>query len=267
MNPVRLYFRYLGISLRGQMQYRVSFIMVAMGAGLAHFTEFIGIWAMFNRFGSLRGWHLPEVGLFYGLINVAMALGEGVARGFDLFPNMVKHGEFDRLLLRPRSTALQVGAQELQLARIGPLTQGLIVLLWSATALNVDWTVPRIGLTFFAVFGGACLFAGLFVIQATLAFWTTETLELMNTVTYGGRETAQYPLTIYHPWFRRFFTFVVPLACVSYYPALGILGRSDAVSGCPIWFQWSSPVIGVLFLILSLRAWHFGVRHYYSTGS
>ena len=49
------------------------------------------------------------------------------------------------------------------------------------------------------------------MLQATLAFWTTETLEIVNTVSYGGVETAQYPLSIYRPWFRHFFTFVVPL--------------------------------------------------------
>ncbi len=267
MNAARLYLGYIGVSLRSQMQYRASFVMLTFGACVAHFTEFVGIWALFDRFGSLRGWRLAEVGLFYGLIHVAMAVAEALGRGFDVFPSMVKSGEFDRLLLRPRSTAFQVGAREIQLMRIGPLFQGLVVLLWSAGTLDVDWTPPRVGLAVFAVFGGACLFAGLFVLQATLAFWTTETLELMNTMTYGGKDTGQYPLSIYRPWFRRFFTFVVPLACVSYYPALAILGRDDPVTHSPLWFQVSAPVVGVLFLVGSLQVWCFGVRHYRSTGS
>jgi len=267
VNAARLYLGYIGVSLRSQMQYRASFVMLMLGAGVAHFTEFVGIWALFDRFGSLRGWQLAEVGLFYGLIHVAMAVAEALGRGFDVFPVMVKSGDFDRLLLRPRSTAFQVGAREIQLVRIGPLFQGLVVLLWAAGALDVDWTPARVGLAVFAVFGGACLFAGLFVLQATLAFWTTETLELMNTMTYGGKDTGQYPLSIYRPWFRRFFTFVVPLACVSYFPALAILGRDDPALGSPIWFRWSAPLIGVLFLGVSLQVWRFGVRHYRSTGS
>src|ERR671928_195342 len=78
-----------------------------------------------------------------------------------------------------------------------------------------------------AILGGACLFYGLFVLQATLSFWTVETLEIMNTVTYGGTETGQYPLTIYRPWFRLFFTFVVPLVCLNYLPANALLDRPD----------------------------------------
>ena len=57
--------------------------------------------------------------------------------------------------------------------------------------------------------GGVCLFYALFVIQATICFWTIESLELMNTMTYGGVESAQYPLVIYGRWFRGFFTFII----------------------------------------------------------
>ena len=267
MNAIRLYCRYIGISIRSQMQYRASFAMLAVGHFLATGIEIIGIWALFARFKSLGGWSLPEVGLFYGLVSVEFALAEGIGRGFDVFPGLVKYGNFDRILLRPRSTALQVAAAELRLMRIGRLAQGLMVLGWAVAALHVHWTAMRIALMLLTIIGGAALFYGLFVLHATLAFWTTETLELFNTVTYGGTETGQYPLTIYRPWFRKFFTFVVPLACVTYFPALALLGRDDAVLGSPVWLRWIAPLAGILFMIAALQAWKVGVRHYRSTGS
>ena len=267
MNSLRLYLRYAGVSVRSQMQYRASFVMISLGLLVVTTGEFFGIWAMFDRFGSLRGWRLPEVAFFYGLITVAFALAEAVARGFDHFPDMVKRGDFDRLLLRPRSAAFQVAAGVVAIHRLGRLLNGTIVLLWAISALSVPWTPARVGLLLLAIVGGICLFAGLFVLQATLAFWTIETLEVMNAVTYGGTETGQYPLSIYQPWFRKFFTFVVPLACVSYFPALAILDRADTEVGSPRWFQCAAPLIGVMFLLVSLHVWRFGVRHYRSTGS
>ena len=94
-------------------------------------------------------------------------------------------------------------------------------MVWASVAMDVSWSATDVALLVGAVAGGVCMFMGLVVIQATLAFWTTETLEIMNTVTYGGVETTQYPIAIYRPWFQRLFTFGVPLACVSYFPAAG----------------------------------------------
>ncbi len=130
--------------------------------------------------------------------------------------------------------------------------------------IAVPW---QIALTAFAVAGGACVFYALFVISATIAFWTTESLELMNTVTYGGTEAAQYPISIYKPWFQKLFIFFVPLACVTYFPALAILNRPDAALNSPVWFQRLAPLVGVVFLWMSFRFWKIGVRKYRSTGS
>jgi ABC-2 type transport system permease protein len=99
-----------------------------------------------------------------------------------------------------------------------------------------------------------------------MAFWTTETLELMNSLTYGGVYATQFPLTIYRPWFRRFFTYVVPLACVSYLPVVAILDKHDPL-GTPPWLQWLAPVAGLVFLMVALQFWKLGVRRYVSTGS
>lgn len=103
LNNVRLYLRYVGISIRSQMQYRVSFIMLSIGHLLTTVTEFIMLWALFDRFGSLHAWTLPEAALFYGIVHCGFAISESVARGFDNFALLVRLGGFDRILLRPRS--------------------------------------------------------------------------------------------------------------------------------------------------------------------
>ena len=99
-----------------------------------------------------------------------------------------------------------------------------------------------------------------------LSIWTVESLEVMNTMTYGGLQTAQYPLSIYSGGFRRFFTFVVPLGCAAYFPVVAVLGRDDPL-GSALWFQYGSPLAGVLFLLATLGVWRIGVRSYTSTGS
>ncbi len=266
MNTLHLYVRYLGVSVQSQMQYRMSFTLLTLGHFVATATEFLAILVLFDRFGALEEWSLPEVAFFYGLVNVAFSLADAFAYGFDWFGNMVKSGDFDRLLLRPRSTALQLSGQELTLRRVGRLTQGLAILSWASATLDFGWTPDKVALLFGAIVGGAALFIGLMVLQATVAFWTTESLEIFNAITYGGVQTAQYPLAIYRSWFQRFFIFVVPLGTVSYLPSLAIMGRPDPL-GSTLVVQYLSPVVGVVFLVLSLQVWKVGVRHYRSTGS
>lgn len=257
-----LFLKLVAASVRSQLAYRLNVVLLAASQFLITFIEFFAIAALFARFGSLRGWKLAEVALLYGMVNVAFAIAEGAARGFDSFAQTIRSGDLDRLLLRPRSIPLQVAAQELHLMRLGRLVQGVLILCWSLHALDLAWSLERGALLVAAILGGACTFSGLFVLQATLAFWTVETLEVMNTVTYGGTETAQFPFSIYRPWFRSFFTFVVPLACANYFPALEILGRAETRA-----VAWASPFVGVAFLSLTLRLFDLGVRHYRSTGS
>jgi len=248
------------------MQYRASFIMLTLSTFAITGAEFVAVWVLFDRFGSLQGWRLAEVAMFYGAVNAAFAIAESSARGFDTFAELIKGGGFDTILLRPRSAALQVAARELHAVRIGRLIQAVAILVWASTALDISWTLPKGALLMGTIAGAVCLFYGLLILQATLCFWTTESLEVLNTVTYGGIETAQYPLSIYRRWFRLFFTAVVPLACVSYYPLLQILDRAPG-AGLGSWFGWVSPLVGGVFLALALQVWRVGVRHYRSTGS
>lgn len=198
MNSIALYFKYISIIFRSQMQYRVSFIMMAIGNFVIQFIEFIGIWVLFSRFSTLRGWNVAEVALFYGVINMSFALALAVGRGFDSFATQVVSGEFDRTLLRPRTTFLQVLARDFRLIRVGRLMQGLIVLIWGLMNLTIVWSLPKAILLAMSVFGGVLLFLGLLVIQATWCFWSTQSLEVMNSFTDGGVETARWPISIYN---------------------------------------------------------------------
>jgi ABC-2 type transport system permease protein len=267
VNGARLYARYIATSLRAQMQYPVSFLGTSAGAFAATVIDFIAIWALFSRFRQIDGWRFEEVALFYGVVSVAFAIADAVTRGFDIFGDrFVKTGEFDRLLVRPRSTLLQLLGHELRATRIGRLAQGMLAWGVAMHLSTVSWTWQSWAILLFAVAGGVALFSGILVLQATLAFWTVESLEVANILSYGGVEAAQYPLDIYVRWLRDFLTFIVPLGCIAYFPVAAVLGRADR-TGAPPWVLPLTPLVGFLFLALSLWMWRLGVRRYTSTGS
>jgi ABC-2 type transport system permease protein len=262
-----MYGRYLGISIRGQMQYRGAFVLSSLGQAVIITAELVGVWALFARFGALPGWSFPQVAFFYGFANGAFAIADALTTGFDRFgATHVKSGDFDRLLVRPRSTVLQLAGQDFALKRIGRLLAGILPFAWASVELALPWDAARTFVLCFALLGAVALFSALVVLQATLAFWTVESLEVVNVFTYGGVETAQYPLDIYPRAFRRFFLWVVPIGCVVYLPLVRVLGVDDPL-GSSRTLQTFSPLAGFAFLALALGAWKLGVRRYTSTGS
>jgi len=243
------------------MAYRASFVLWTIGQGLTIGSELAVLWILYRRFGPLPGWTLPQVALLCGIVHIAFALAETLGRGFDQFAHQVRTGEFDRILLRPAPSALLVAGQSFELSRLGRLLTGTAVLWWgiSETRMVLDpLTFPYLVAT---VLSGVCVFLGVLVLQATACFWTVESLEIMNALTYGGVAAAEMPLTIYPSPLRWLFTFVVPVACMNHIPADRLLGRSGSD------WSWLAPLAGFVFLAFSLKIWTLGVRRYVSTGS
>jgi len=263
---LRLWLVYAGASLRGQVQYRASFAIGIVGQFLVTVIEFLAVWTLFDRFGGLDGWSLPEVAVFYGVAHIAMAWADVLATGFDQAGELIRTGGLDRLLLRPRSTVLQLLAHRFEVRRIGRLAQGIALLAWGLSAGGGAVSGAGWVLLLGAIVGGGCLFLALFVLRGTLSIWTVQSLELVNAATYGGVQAAQYPMSIYDRWFRRFFTFFVPLLAVTYLPVVTALDRPDPL-GTTGWVGWVSWAIGPICLAGAIQVWHRGLRHYTSTGS
>ena len=258
---MKLYIKYFSIQLRSILQYKVSFFLTAIGQGLTTFFAFLSMYFLFSRFGSIKGYTFNEVLLCFSTIFMAFALAECFGRGFDTFSGMIGNGEFDRIMVRPQNEILQIIGSRIELTRIGRLIQALVIFIYSINSCGVVWSLDKIITLTLMLVGGFCLFFALFMIYATICFFTLEGLEFMNIFTDGGRELAQYPLDIYKGWVLQFFTFFVPLAFINYYPFLYIIGKSKDI------FNMLSPMIAVLFLIPSYIFWRFGVSHYKSTGS
>lgn len=261
LNALRLYVHYVSVNVRSAMQYKASLLLTVMGQLLVSFSTFFGIHFMFMRFHSVKGYTYEEVLLCFAIVLLQFSLAEMFARGFDMFSGIVRQGEFDRVLLRPRGLILQVLGAKFEITRIGRMAQALLIFVWVVRGSAVVWTTGRIFALVMMLTGGMLLFASLFMIYAAFCFFTLEGLEFMNVFTDGGREYGKYPIDVYGRQILRFSTYVIPYALVQYYPLQYLLGRSDNAlyAFCPL---------GTLvFLLAAYAFWRVGVRRYTSAGS
>lgn len=260
-----LYIRLISARIRSQMQYKVSFWLELIGFALTTALEFAVIAILFSQFPSVGGWRITEVAMLYGLSSTALGLAEMFGRGFDApFERMIQQGEFDVVLIRPQGTFFQILSSEFQLRRLGRSFQGFLVLSFAISQLSLQWTVAKGLLLPLTILSGSLIYLGLFVIGATLCFWTVKTPEVMNIFTFGGDLLMSYPISIYSQWMRGFFLFIIPLVFVNYPAALVLLNKSDP-HGLPPELAWVAPVAAIMFLSIARVFWSVGVSKYTSS--
>lgn len=258
---IALYFHYISLALRSSMQYKMSFFLIVTGRILISFNTILGVYFIFWRFQSVRGYGFGEVLLCFSIIQMSFSVCETIAHGFSAFSRMVRHGGFDRILLRPRSAILQLLGSEFDISRIGMFLEGIVMFVYGIIISPVDWTAGRCVTVISMLFGGTVLFASIYLLEAALSFFTLEGLEAVNILSYGAKEHGKYPIDIYGKGMMKFCTYVIPYALIQYYPLQYLLGRTD------VWYYSLYPIGTLPFALVCYFLWRLGIRHYQSSGS
>jgi len=257
--------RLVGAQIRSQLQYRASFALDVAGAFLISFLDFFAILIVFHNVPRLGTWNVHQVALLYAISMISFALTDLVIGHLDLLPQKVRDGTFDLVLVRPRSTLLQIAALDFQLRRLGKAVQGAIVLAYALSGAGIHWTAARVLMLVLTIPVGIVIFGAVWVAGSCIAFWTVDGGEFTNAFTYGGNFLTEYPVDLYSRWARRLLAYVVPLAFVAYFPALYILGKPDPL-GLPRALEFSGPAAAAAACVGAAATWRFAVRRYRSAG-
>ena len=94
--------------------------------------------------------------------------------------------------------------------------------------------------------GGALAYASIFMIIASIGFWSDSKTSIMPMM-YNIGNYGRYPVDIYNKVIRFILTWVLPFAFVGVYPASYFLGKEE-------WYLYSfaTPIIGIVFFIVSV---------------
>jgi len=258
---MKLYLHYLSMLLKSQLQYKTSFFMMFLGQFLVSFTTFLGVFFMFSRFHSVNSFAFSEILICFAIVLMAFSLAECFVRGFDRFPQLIRSGQLDRILVRPRSVVFQVLTANMDFSRMGRLLQASLMLAYAIPTCGVIWSWDKILTLIMMLIGGLIMYTSLFVLYAGISFFTIEGLEFMNIFTDGSREFGKYPLSVYGEGVLKLLTYVVPIALFQYYPFLYLIGRSNDRRLIFL------PLLCSVFFLPCYALFRFGLRKYTSTGS
>lgn len=262
LNGFQLYWRYIRLHLKAGLQYKGWFLMV-LQTMIVVVTDPISTIFLFSRFGGIGVWSMERILLMYAMAVTSFGLAETFCRGFDYFPwKMVGTGDFDRVLLRPRSAFVQVAASVFHIHRLSRIIGGLAAIAWCVSRLGLTLGLEGLGLLVYALIGGCLLYVGVFVGTSGIAFFSVKGLDWIYIFTNAGYQVTRCPVEYMPRALRTVFTFLVPILVISYYPASVICGWGE-----PLWKGLLALPGGLALLGCALMLWRFGMRHYRSTGS
>ena len=252
---------YLANHLKVSLEYRLSFILSLISQGLYMLIELFAVYALFSKFNLLKMYNINEVLLSFSAIWLSFSFCELFFRGFDNFSKLIIKGDFDILLIRPRNVYLQIFGSDVCYEKLSRVITALGLFVYSSIKLIRSFSFWKILLLFNMFLGGLMLFLGLFIMGATMCFYTIQGLEVVNIITNGAKQFAEYPIRIYRRALRLVFTFVIPITIINYYPINYLIGKTNNL------LYIFLPLISFIVLFIGTKIFNFGMSKYYSTGS
>ena len=266
MNTIRLYIRSMAMLMKSQLQYPASFIMQTLAQLVMEGGEMMAVILIMNRFERLNQWMPGDLYFFFGVMSVTFYLTEIFGRGVTgNFPSMVRSGQLDTLLLRPRGILTQVLCSGVDPRRITCIAVGVTAMIIGGSMSGIHWTMLKALALAESILMGELLILGLFLIEAVFCIHSVKSIELVNALTYGGRSACEYPIDIYPRPLRVLFTVIAPFALTLHVPVAWILDKP--LYGWPEWTAFVCPLAGIVTFTVMAALFRKAIRFYRSTGN
>lgn len=267
MGEVRIALQSLKMSIHTGMQYRVDTVVATLAVFVRESTNIIVIYLALLKFDKINGWNVNEMLFLFSILFLTYALVVSLFADLRDFSSMIREGRFDRLVVRPRGLLFQLILNNADLmASAGHGTLGIVLFLFSAGRVGIQWDVLTILYYVGAIIGGVLIQGGMFIFFSALSFYFVETNSIREIFYWNMRKFAGYPISIYSKLIQGLMIYVVPFAFVNYFPAQYLLRKEDMENYNEM-YMYMAPVVGVVIYIAAYVFWRISVKRYKSTGN
>ncbi|WP_404461329.1 ABC transporter permease [Sutcliffiella horikoshii] len=258
---VSMFFQYIGQYLKTRFQYRADLVVEILSDLLFQAVNLVFILVVFGHTQFLSGWSREEIIFIYGFFLIPFALFSSFFNIWDFNERYIVKGEMDRILTRPIHSLFQVVLERMELESLFGVFTGAAIMIYAGNLLDLTFAWYDYILLIIFVLGGALVYAGIFVLLASIGFWSDARTSIMPMM-YNIGNYGRYPVDIYNNVIRFVLTWILPFAFVGVYPSAYFLGRSE-------WYGYAfmTPFIGVAFFVLSVFVWNVGVTKYRGAGN
>lgn len=244
-----------------ETHYRAHFVttlavgVVQLGLGI------VPILLLYGYTDDVRGWSQAEVITLVGVFQIVTSLiATFVAPNLNRMTTYITDGELDGVLLRPVSSQFYLTVRWINVAELGNVGGGGLVLVLGLVLSGATPSALEILQAIVLATCGLVLLACVWSALSFLAFW----LQSVNAIAFiylNLVDSGRYPLVFFPIGVRAFLTFAFPVAFASTFPA-------QALQGDLGWLPVAGGLGLTVIAVALVRAqWRYGLRSYSSASS
>lgn len=249
------------ISAAAGMAYRSDFLIEGVMTVAWAALTLLPLVVLYDGRSKVAGWDVSSALIVMAYFMAVKAVLEGVISPslIDLVER-IRSGAFDYTLLKPVDAQAMISASRVEPWKIFDI---LAAIGLATYAFYRRGTVPSIGdLALGMVMFGAGVLAmySIWIVFASASFWVVR-LDNLTFLIGAIFDTARWPVHVFRGIWRVVFTFVFPIAVMTTYPAMALLGELDA--------ETALATLGgsAALLLVSRLVWRTAIRNYTSASS
>jgi len=263
---MRRYLRLLLIQIRASvtvsMQYRLDFLIDGALSVFWAVLALVPLTIVFNDSRpSLAGWSFPQTLVVLGCFTLLKAVLEGAINPSLLaVVAHIRYGTLDFVLLKPADAQFLVSTARFAPWHLADVAAALGMFGYAFCALGRVPQPAQVLLALVLLTAAVLVLYSLWILVISAAFYVVriDNLSYLFTSIY---DAARWPVDVFSGALRFVFTFVIPLAVMTTFPAMALLGtlalRTAALSA-----------LGALCFAAAARAvWTLSLARYTSASS
>lgn len=258
---LRLFGAHGRLSLLLAMQYRWEFFLDGLMSVFWTATALIPLYLVFQERPVIAGWQYGEALLVIGFFSAL----DGVLKG-AINPSLttviehIRQGTLDFVLLKPADSQFLVSTQRFMPWRGLSFVAAALIFAYAFRELGRAPSLASVLLALGMLACGVVLLYSMWILVISVAFRAVR-IDNLRYLFEAIFDAARWPASVFKGVVSFLFTFIIPLALMTTYPAEALLGRlsGERLSGAVL--------LTLAFAFLARQIWRRSVRGYTSASS
>ncbi|WP_064580096.1 ABC transporter permease [Streptobacillus moniliformis] len=216
MRYINLFCKYFSLNIKGLKSYGTDFYIGIFAMMIKNISSLFMLFFLYTLVPKLDGWSFYELLHLYSLSTMGFAMWRSLFMNTLNISYYVRNGILERFLVKPVNPLFQIFMEGFDDDAWGDLIIGILINIICIYQLKLSWytLIFSIILSFF----GSLIFASFSILGSIISLKTVGVSDFSD-IPYLIYEFMKYPVTIYGNVLVAIFTYILPVAWISFIPS------------------------------------------------